>query len=116
MQIIYMHSKIKIGFVSYLNTRPLIYGFKNSYALNNVELIEDTPAQLMDWLEKDKIDIGLVPIIALHSNKRFKIISDYCIAADGEAASVGLFSQVQLNNIKTIYLDCLLYTSDAADE
>jgi chorismate dehydratase len=45
--------------------------------------------------------------------KQYHLISDYCIACDGEVASVCLFSEVPINEIKTILLDYQSKTSVA---
>lgn len=100
-----MSKKIKIGFVSYLNTRPLIYGFSHTNIQKEVELVEEYPSKLAEMLKNDEIDIGLIPVAVLPEIPDYKIIGNYCIAAEGEVASVCLFSEVPMNEIKTIYLD-----------
>lgn len=70
-----------------------------------MELVTDFPARIADMLIHDEVDISLVPVATIPSLKEHHIISDYCIGADGEVASVCLFSDVPLENIKTILLD-----------
>ena len=96
---------MKVGIVSYLNTRPLIYGFTRTRIKEEIELIEEYPSRLAEMLKTDEIDIGLIPVAVLPEIPGYKIIGDYCIAAEGEVASVCLFSEVPMNEIKTIYLD-----------
>jgi len=103
--------KIRVGAVSYLNTKPLIYGFEQGKMHDEVELIIDYPANIASHLINDRIDIGLVPVAVIPSLKEHHIISDYCIACDGEVASVCLFSDVPLTEIKTILLDYQSRTS-----
>ena len=100
-----MDKKIRVGIVSYRNTRPLVYGLKKNLIRNEIELIEDTPAALADLLINDKIDVGLIPVAAIPELKVHYIISDYCIATETEAATVCLFSEVPLNEITKVYLD-----------
>lgn len=104
-------SKIKVGIVSYLNTRPLIYGLKSDPIRQHIELIEDTPARLADMLQKGEIDLGLVPIAVIPRLKEYYLAGDYCIGTDGEAATVCLFSEVPLNEIRKVYLDYQSRTS-----
>ena len=106
-----MDRKIRVGAVSYLNTKPLIYGFEKGMMKETVDLLIDYPANIANALLKDEIDIGLVPVAILPRLKEYHIISDYCIAADGEVASVCLFSEVPLEQIKTILLDYQSMTS-----
>lgn len=97
--------KIKIGSVNYLNTKPLEYGLRKPPVSNLIDLIEDYPAKLAERLINDEIDIGLIPVAILSQLKDYTIIGDHCIGSDGEVASVCLFSEVPVEQIKTVYLD-----------
>ncbi|MEI2750441.1 MAG: menaquinone biosynthesis protein [Ferruginibacter sp.] len=62
----------------------------------------------LNWLPcslKDEADIALLPVAVLPSLKEYHIIADYCIGADGDVASVCLFSEVPINQVTEIYLD-----------
>jgi len=100
-----LSKKIKVGVVSYLNTRPLVYGLKLSPIANEIEVIEETPARLADLLMSDQIDVGLIPIAIIPRLKEFFIVSEYCIGTETEVASVCLFSEVPLTQIQKVYLD-----------
>lgn len=100
-----LSKKIKVGVVSYLNTRPLIYGLKLPPIANDIELIEETPARLAELLISDQIDVGLVPVAVIPDMKEYFIAGDYCIGTENEVASVCLFSEVPLHNIERVYLD-----------
>jgi len=100
-----LSKKIKVGIVSYLNTRPLIYGLKLPPIAGDIELIEDTPSRLAELLVNNEIDLGLVPVAVIPQLKEYFISSDYCIGTETEVASVCLFSEVPLNEITKVYLD-----------
>ena len=100
-----MNKKIKVGIVSYLNTRPLIYGLKLPPINEEIILIEETPARLAELLINDEIDLGLIPVAVIPQLKKYFISGDYCIGTETEVASVCLFSEVPLNEIKKVYLD-----------
>ena len=100
-----LSKKIKVGVVSYLNTRPLVYGLKLPPIARDIELIEETPAKLADLLLTDQIDVGLVPVAIIPEMKQYFIASDYCIGTETEVASVCLFSEVPIHDIKKVYLD-----------
>ena len=104
---------IKVGIVSYLNTRPLIYGLKMPAMASQIELIEETPARLSEMLKNDEIDLGLIPVVTIPELKESHLAGEYCIGTDGEAASVCLFSEVPLGEIKKVYLDYQSRTSVA---
>lgn len=106
-------SKIKIGAVSYLNTKPLVYGFRNSLHNQGVSIVEDYPANVAAMLLNDEIDVGLVPVAIIPKLKEHYIISDYCIGATGPVASVCLFSEVPIDKIEKVILDYQSRTSVA---
>ena len=70
-----------------------------------IELVEDYPAHLAELLMQNKIDIGLIPVAAIPTLSEYHIVGDYCIGTDGEVASVCLFSEVPIEDIKKVYLD-----------
>ncbi|MBL7751138.1 MAG: menaquinone biosynthesis protein [Chitinophagaceae bacterium] len=100
-----MAEKIKVGIVSYLNTRPLIYGLRQEPMASQIELWEDTPARLADMLVNGEIDLGLVPVATIPHLPTYQVVGNYCIGTEGEVASVCLFSEVPLEQIETVYLD-----------
>lgn len=100
-----------MGAVSYLNTKPLLYGIERSAVRNEIELLVDYPASLATKLKEGDIDLALLPVAALQEIKDSKIVCDYGIAADGKVASVCIFSQVPMEEIETLYLDYQSKTS-----
>lgn len=100
-----MKEKIKIGAVSYLNTKPLLYGLERSSIKEDIILSTAYPAQLAAALKEQTIDLALLPVAAISSIPQAQIIGNYGIAADGDVASVALFSHVPLAEITHIYLD-----------
>jgi chorismate dehydratase len=102
---------MRIGAVSYLNTRPLLYGLQHHAISESIELIEDYPANLARALEENTIDIGLVPVAVIPKLPEAHIISNYCIGATGPVASVSIFSQVPMESITSVYLDYQSKTS-----
>ena len=103
--------KIRVGAVSYMNTKPFIYGLQKGPVKDEIELVLDYPARLVSMLKNEEIDIGLVPVGALPSLGEYPIVSDYCIGTEGEVASVAVFSQVPMEEIETVYLDYQSRTS-----
>ena len=100
-----LNRKIRVGAVSYLNTKPLIYGFEHGEMEDELDLILEYPAKIAAMLLNDEIDVGLVPTAIIPEMKEHHIISDYCIGSNGEVASVCLFSDVLLEKIERILLD-----------
>ena len=108
-----LHRKIKVGAVSYLNTKPLVYAFENGAMANEMELIFDYPSKVAQMLIKDEIDLGLVPVAVIPEVQHAQIVSNFCIGATNPVASVCLFSQVPIQDIKSVILDYQSRTSVA---
>lgn len=106
-----MERKIRVGAVSYLNTKPLLYGIEHSSVINEIELSIDYPSHIANMLLKNEIDIGLVPVAILPKIKTHYINTDYCIGSNGAVASVCLFSEVPINKIEKVLLDYQSQTS-----
>ncbi|MFN2438279.1 MAG: menaquinone biosynthetic enzyme MqnA/MqnD family protein, partial [Chitinophagaceae bacterium] len=103
--------KIKVAAVNYLNTKPLLYGIKRHPVFEQIELIEDYPANIAEMLLQEFVDVALVPVAIIPQMKEHYIITDYCIASNGPIASVGLFSEVPVDKIEKVYLDYQSRTS-----
>lgn len=108
-----MNEKVKVVAVSYLNTKPLVYGFKQGMMSNEMELIFDIPSKASEKLMNNEVDLGLIPVAAIPDLKEYYIISDYCIGATNPVASVCLFSEVAIEEIESIILDYQSKTSVA---
>lgn len=105
-------SKIRVGAVSYLNTKPLLYGIvRSKEVLEQIELVIDYPAKIATMLVEGQLDVGLIPVAATLKLKDWNIISDYCIGAEQPVASVCLFSDVPLEKVERVLLDYQSKTS-----
>jgi chorismate dehydratase len=105
--------KIRVGAVSYLNTKPLLYGIERSPVLQDMELITDYPARIADQLLTDDIDVGLVPVAILPHLPVHYLNTRYVIGCNGPVASVCLFSEVPVEKLETVMLDYQSRTSVA---
>lgn len=96
---------LKISSVSYINSIPFNYGIKNSSYLNNYDLKIDVPSECARKLLENEADIALLPVGALLGNDSINIISDLCIGANGDVATVVLAGNNKIENAKKILLD-----------
>jgi chorismate dehydratase len=94
---------LRVGAVSYLNTKPLIYGLRE--IAPEVELVLDYPSKLADSLAAGRLDVALIPSIEFFQDPSYSIVSDACIGCRGPVLSVKLFSRVPLEEIRTLALD-----------
>lgn len=108
-----MERKVRVGAVSYLNTKPLLYGIQRSPVMKDMELIIDYPSRIADMLLRDEIDMGLVPVAVIPRMNTWHINGDVCIGSNGPVASVCLFSETPLEKIEKVLLDYQSRTSVA---
>lgn len=94
---------MKLGAVSYLNTKPLVAGLAES--LPGDELAFDLPSRLADGLAAGRYDIALIPSIEFFQNAAYSIVSDACIGCRGPVLSVKLLCRVPVREIRTLALD-----------
>jgi chorismate dehydratase len=97
--------KYKVSLISYLNSRPFLFGLENSPVKDEIELKLDIPSKTALKMATNLIDIGLVPVGSLSDLEEYQIIGDYCIGADGPVRTVILASEVPLDRIQTILMD-----------
>lgn len=98
-----MFPSMRIGAVSYLNSKPLIEEL--STTATEAELVLDYPSRLADDLADGSLDVALIPSFEVLRNANYEIVSDACVATHGPVMSVKLYSRVPLGEIKTLALD-----------
>ncbi|MCL5020405.1 MAG: menaquinone biosynthesis protein, partial [Bacteroidetes bacterium] len=104
--------KKKLGAVSFLNTKPLIYGIENNLFPHNFELIKNIPSALAVELIAGKLDAALIPSIAYAKNSpSLRIVPECGIIAHGAVNSIRLYFNKDLSNIRTVALDVSSMTS-----
>ena len=96
-------SNFRIGAVSYLNTKPLVFGLE--HRSDDFQLVYDLPSRLADRLATGELDVALIPVIEAISNPTYTVVSDACIACRGPVLSVKLFGRVAPAKVRTVALD-----------
>lgn len=101
----------RLGVVSFLNSRPLIYGLDTD---PRVSLRFEVPSALASLLDLGEVDAALVPIIDVLIRRRaWRILSDACIGCDGETLTVRVFSTVPPQQVRQLHVDGDSHTSVA---
>lgn len=103
--------KIKVGTVNYLNAKPLLAAIQADPVMEQIDLYDEYPAKVALMLADGAIDVGLVPVATLSFIPNTHIIGNYGIAADGNVASVCIYSHQPIEMVDTIYLDYQSKTS-----
>lgn len=105
--------KIKIVAVSYLNTKPLLYGLLKSPLAAQIDLQLNIPSECARKLKNGEADLGLIPVAGIPELDSPRIVSNFCIGAQGTVRTVCIFSERPLEEVKRIYLDYHSRTSVA---
>ena len=94
---------IRIGAVSYLNTKPLVYQLEAFAPHARVSF--DLPSRLADDLAAGQLDVALIPSVEYFHKSDYVILSDACIGCRGPVLSVKLLSRVPMRQIRSLALD-----------
>ena len=101
---------LRLGAVSYLNTKPLVYGLDAHPDQFDVRF--DVPAKCAELLHDNKVDLGLIPAIE-YLRGDYAIVPDISIASHGEVATVAVFTRKPIDQVETLALDLSSRTSVA---
>ena len=101
---------LRIGSVSYLNAKPLIYGLENAADL---DLRLDIPSRLLAGLREKRFDIALLPVIDFQRLENLCIVPSGGIGCDGPTLTVRIFSKKPIGQIQSIACDTDSHTSVA---
>jgi chorismate dehydratase len=98
-----MTSRVRIGAVAYLNSKPLIFDLE--HLAPQAELVLDLPSRLATLLDQGALDVALIPVIEYFRSGTYRIVPDIAIASAGPVLSVTLFSRVPWTQIRRVALD-----------
>src|SRR6516165_6071673 len=109
-----MDTPVRVGAVTYLNTKPLICDLEE--LAPGIELVLDVPSRLADLLAEGRLDVALIPAIEYFRAGNYTIVPNISIASRGPVLSVTLFSRVPWSGIRRVALDEGSRTSAALAE
>jgi chorismate dehydratase len=95
--------RLRVGAVSYLNTKPLVYGLPR--LAPHLDLVFDVPSRLATDLASGLLDVALIPSIEYLRDASYTIVSDACIACRGPVLSVKLLSRKPMAEVGSLALD-----------
>jgi chorismate dehydratase len=102
---------IRLGAVSFLNTKPLIEGVERE---PGVSVRFAVPSALAALVRAGEVDASLMPIVDLaREGGAWRRVSDACIGSDGETMTVRVFSRVPPERMTVLYGDPDSHTSVA---
>lgn len=94
---------IRVGAVTYLNTRPLVFSLASMAPEAQIEF--DVPSRLADRLARGLLDVATIPSIEYFRLPGAVIVSDACVACRGPVKSVMLYGRKPAEQIRTLALD-----------
>jgi len=106
-------SRIRVGIVDYLNSRPLAWSFLRNEAPERFVASYHPPARVAALLAEGELDIGLIPSIELQRIEGLSVLPGLCVAAKREVRSVLLISRQPPIEIRRLALDRNSRTSAA---
>jgi len=101
---------LRVGSVSFLNAKPLIYGLESA---DDVALSLAVPSQLLEGLRSAALDVALLPVIDYQQMSGLCIVPSGGIGCDGETLTVRIFSKCPVTQIRTLACDTDSHTSVA---
>ena len=102
---------IRLGAVTYLNARPLVYGLDRS---ERFAVRFDIPSECARLLHARETDVGLIPSIEyLRGPQPYAIVPGPAVVSRGPVASVAIYTRREPGDIRTIAMDISSRTSVA---
>lgn len=91
--------------VSYLNTKPFLYGLLKTGLGKSIDLQLNIPSESAKQLQSKSVDFGLVPVAILPELADAHVFSNYCIGTIGAVKTVCIYSDVPIQELTHLYLD-----------
>jgi chorismate dehydratase len=101
---------LRVGCVSYLNAKPLIYRLDED---PKIDLKLAVPAMLLDGLLSGELDVALLPVIDYQRLEDGRIVPSGGIGCDGATLTVRIFSRGPIERINVLACDGESHTSVA---
>src|SRR3954471_18906127 len=103
-------TKLRVGSVSFLNAKPLIYGLDGA---TDLELSLEVPSRLLEGLRRGELDVALLPVIDYQRMPGLCVVPSGGIGCDGETLTVRVFSRRPVAEIRRLACDTDSHTSVA---
>ncbi|HEY1686802.1 MAG TPA: menaquinone biosynthesis protein [Tepidisphaeraceae bacterium] len=100
----------RIGCVSYLNAKPLIFGLEQQ---PDIQLDLEVPAKLLDGLLAKRFEVALLPVIDYQRMENLALLPAGGIGSEDETLTVRIFSTVPIEQIRSLSCDIESHTSVA---
>ena len=97
---------VRLGVVSYLNTKPLVDVFEKQAIAHDFELIYDVPSICADKLHSQETDVALIPAAEIgRGQDPYFIVPQVGIISKGAVRSVFVVVNKEPKDVQTLALD-----------
>jgi len=97
--------QLRVSVVEYLNTAPLVWGMLKGRERDRFELEFTLPSKCADDLRERKVDVGIIPAIEYQRIENVEIVPGVSIASKSAVKSVLLFSNVPIEQARSVAMD-----------
>ncbi len=98
--------RVRLGVVSYLNTRPLVEELRTGAIDRDFELIYDVPSRCAERLHIGETDVALIPAVEIGRGRDpYRIVPNVGIISNGPVGSVFIALNKEPEEIQTLALD-----------
>ena len=92
---------VRLGVVSYLNTRPLVEAFRTGAIDCDFELHCDVPSRCAERLHTGETDVALIPAIEIaRGREAYRIVPQVGIVSNGAVGSVFIALNTEPKKLK----------------
>lgn len=105
--------QIRAGAVSYLNTRPLVFGLEQGLGADRLRLTYGVPSVVAGRMAAGELDLALLPVVELARIPDLVVVPGLAIGSLGNCRSVHLVARRPLADVKSVALDPESSTSNA---
>lgn len=97
---------VRLGVVSYLNTKPLVDALERRTLAHDFELVYDVPSICADKLHEGQTDVALIPAAEIGRGKEnYFVVPQVGIISKGAVRSVFVVLNKDPQDVKTLALD-----------
>ena len=96
--------KIKFGCHNFLNSKPILSPLLENNT-SDLEIVQESPADLALLLRRAKLDLSFVPSIEYAKNSAYLLVNNISISSLGTVDTVLLISKTKMEDIKTVATD-----------
>jgi chorismate dehydratase len=98
-------SKLRISVVEYLNTAPLVWGFKHGPLTGKYRLSYTVPSKCAEDLRSGRADVAIIPSIEYQRIRELVVVPDIAIASKRLVRSILVASRVPIEQVRRFALD-----------